>query len=114
MDHESRFLLGCHGFDGTKLEQTKEAFEYLFQEYGLPWRIRTDNGTPFASIAVGGLTRLSKWWVRLGILPERIEPGRPQQNGQHERMHKTLKEDTAIPPAGTFAQQQKPLKESKK
>lgn len=107
MDHKSRFLLNCKGFDGTKFEPTKAAFEILFREYGLPWRIRTDNGVPFASIAAGGLSRLSMWWVRLGILPERIEPGKPQQNGRHERMHRTLKEATAIPPADTMEQQQK-------
>lgn len=107
MDHQSRFLLGCRSFTGTGFEATKAAFENLFREYGLPWRIRTDNGTPFASIAAGGLSRLSMWWVRLGILPERIERGQPQQNGRHERMHKTLKEVTAIPPAATMNQQQK-------
>ena len=107
MDHKSRFLLDCSGFDGTKFEPTKAAFENLFREYGLPWRIRTDNGVPFASIAAGGLSRLSMWWVRLGIIPERIEPGKPQQNGRHERMHRTLKEATAIPPAATVDQQQK-------
>ena len=107
MDHKSRFLLGCSGFDGTKFDRTRAAFENLFREYGLPWRIRTDNGVPFASIAAGGLSRLSMWWVRLGIIPERIEPGKPQQNGRHERMHRTLKEATAIPPAATIEQQQK-------
>lgn len=106
MDHESRFLLGCQIFDGTKFAETKNAFTRLFREYGLPWRIRSDNGTPFASIAAGGLSRLSKWWIRLGITPERIDPGKPQQNGRHERMHKTLKEDTVIPPAASAARQQ--------
>jgi transposase InsO family protein len=106
MDHESRFLLGCQVFDGSRYAETKEAFTRLFREYGMPWRIRSDNGTPFASIAAGGLSRLSKWWIRLGIMPERIEPGKPQQNGRHERMHKTLKEDTAIPPAASAARQQ--------
>jgi transposase InsO family protein len=106
MDHHSRYLLGCRNFDGTRYEQTRKAFEDLFREYGLPWRIRTDNGSPFAARSPGGLSRLSKWWVRLGIMPERIEPGKPQQNGRHERMHKTLKEATAIPPAQTAQLQQ--------
>ena len=106
MDHQSRYLFACQGFEGTRLEQTKEAFERLFREYGLPHRIRTDNGVPFASRSVGGLSNLSKWWVRLGIMPERIEPGKPQQNGRHERMHKTLKAATALPPASTVRLQQ--------
>jgi len=106
MDHQSRFLLACQGFEGTRFEQTKEVFERLFREYGLPHRIRTDNGVPFASHSVAGLSNLSKWWVRLGIMPERIEPGKPQQNGRHERMHKTLKAATALPPALTFQLQQ--------
>lgn len=106
MDHQSRYLLACRNFQGTGLEHTKRAFEELFRDYGLPWRIRTDNGVPFASRSPGGLTRLSKWWVRLGIMPERIEPGKPQQNGRHERMHRTLKKETAIPPAPTADLQQ--------
>lgn len=111
MDHRSRYLLECRNFQGTGLEQTKQAFEQLFREYGLPWRIRTDNGVPFAGRSPGGLTQLSKWWVRLGIMPERIEPGKPQQNGQHERMHKTLKKATAIPPASTPELQQRAFDE---
>jgi len=106
MDHQSRFLLGCRNFDATRYEPTQKAFDALFREYGLPWRIRTDNGAPFASHSPAGLSRLSKWWVRLGILPERIAPGKPQQNGRHERMHKTLKAATAIPPAATAQRQQ--------
>lgn len=106
MDHKSRFLFDCRGFNGTTLKQTKAVFGTLFREYGLPWRIRTDNGVPFASPSAGGLSRLSMWWVRLGIVPERIEPGKPQQNGRHERMHKTLKEATIIPPAETAKLQQ--------
>lgn len=106
MDHQSRYLLECRNFKGTGLEQTKRAFEQLFREYGLPWRIRTDNGVPFASRSPGGLTQLSKWWIRLGIMPERIAPGKPQQNGRHERMHRTLKKETAIPPAPSAHLQQ--------
>ena len=107
MDHKTRFLLDCRGFGGIGFEATRNAFACLFQEYGLPWRIRTDNGVPFASISAGGLSRLSKWWVRLGIIPERIEPGKPQQNGRHERMHRTLKDATVIPPAANVQEQQK-------
>lgn len=107
MDHQSRYLLECHNCQGTGLEQSKRSFEKLFREFGLPWRIRSDNGVPFASRSPGGLTNLTKWWVRLGIMPERIEPGKPQQNGQHERMHKTLKRETVIPPAATAELQQK-------
>jgi len=82
-------------------------FERIFREYGLPEVIRTDNGSPFASRGLRGLSRLSYWWIRLGIHPERIEPGHPEQNGRHERIHKTLKDHTARPPAKTIAQQQK-------
>src|ERR1700682_4328364 len=77
-----------------------------FREYGLPRTIRSDNGAPFASLGAGGLSRLGVWWVKLGITPERIEPGKPEQNGRHERMHKTLKAETATPPAANLAQQQ--------
>jgi putative transposase len=78
----------------------------MFRQYGLPSAIRTDNGSPFASRAPGGLSRLSMWWMRLGILHERIEPGCPEQNGRHERMHRTLKAETAAPPRATMRQQQ--------
>jgi hypothetical protein len=86
---------------------TKMRFEHVFREYGLPAVIRTDNGAPFASRGLGGLSRLSYWWIRLGIHPERIEPGHPEQNGRHERIHKTLKDHTARPPAKTLRQQQR-------
>lgn len=109
MDHASRFLLGCEGLNGTCLEPTKKVFERLFGEYGLPQRIRTDNGVPFASVGVGSLSRLSIWWIRLGIIPERIEPGQPQQNGRHERMHRTLKRSLGQPPAANLQQQQRQL-----
>lgn len=107
MDHHTRYLLACNNQSGTLSKQTQSAFETLFREYGLPWRIRTDNGVPFASHSPGGLTRLSKWWVRLGITHERIDPGKPQQNGRHERMHRTLKRATVIPPALTPEHQQR-------
>jgi transposase InsO family protein len=106
MDYKSRYLLDCRIIDGTRCKETRRVFESLFTKYGLPGRIRTDNGVPFASIAVGGLSRLSAWWIRLGILPERIEPGKPQQNGRHERMHRTLKQETLRPPAPNAKAQQ--------
>ena len=73
----------------------KPWFEWAFCEYGLPQAIRTDNGAPFASLAIGGVSELSKWWIQLGIRPERIKPGKPSQNGRHQRMHRTLKHDVA-------------------
>jgi len=82
-------------------------FTRLFKEYGLPKRIRTDNGVPFATNTLARLSRLSAWWVRLGVLPELIEPGKPQQNGRHERMHKTLKDETTRPAAASLAAQQR-------
>ena len=93
---------------GTLLEPSKIVFTRLFKQYGLPRRIRTDNGVPFASHTLGRLSRLSAWWVRLGILPEFIEPGRLQQNGKHGRMHHTLKDETTkLPAAKNRAQQRK-------
>jgi putative transposase len=79
----------------------------VFQEFGLPQRIRTDNGTPFATSALGRLSRLSIWWIKLGILPDLIEPASPQQNGRHERMHRDLKAETTIPPAANRSAQQR-------
>ena len=84
---------------------TPSRLHAAFQEYGLPRRIRTDNGVPFATNTLARLSRLSAWWVRLGILPELIEPGKPQQNGRHERMHRTLKAETTRPARRTSAQQ---------
>lgn len=109
MDHQSRYLCACEALQGTRLKDTKAAFIKLFREYGLPRRIRSDNGTPFASTSCGGLSRLSIWWLRLGILPERIEPGKPQQNGQHERMHRTLKRAATRPPSRSMKAQQRRL-----
>jgi putative transposase len=80
--------------------------EAAFREYGLPERMRTDNGAPFGSNGESGLTGLSVWWLKLGIVPERIEPGKPEQNGRHERMHRTLKRETASPPASNRRAQQ--------
>lgn len=107
MDHDSRYLLDCKALSGTAFKAAQQRFIRLFKDHGLPERIRSDNGVPFASRAAGGLSRLSVWWIRLGILPERIEPGKPQQNGRHERMHRTLKKATAKPPASSLRVQQR-------
>lgn len=106
MDHQSRYLLCCHGLEGPRFEETRQTFLRIFQEYGLPGRIRTDNGVPFATTATGGLSRLAIWWITLGIFPERIEPGKPQQNGRHERMHRTLKQAATQSPGRSIADQQ--------
>lgn len=106
-DAYSRYLLRCQGMRRVGGDDTKQVIETAFREYGLPTRIRTDNGPPFASTGVAGLTRLSVWWVRLGILPERIKPGRPDQNGRHERMHRTLGEEAVCPPQPTLHRQQR-------
>ena len=106
-DGATRFLLGCRGLLEPTIEASGPVFTRLFRRYGLPERIRTDNGAPFASNALGRLSTLSVWWVRLGIRPELIEPAHPEQNGRHERMHKTLKAETARPPRRTLAAQQR-------
>jgi transposase InsO family protein len=107
-DNFSRYLLACKGLKGTLLEPTKAEFTRLFKEYGLPRRIKTDNGVPFAAATLGRLSQLSVWWLKLGVLPELSEPGKPQQNGRHERMHKTLKDEATKPPgANNGAQQRK-------
>ena len=106
-DDHSRFLLGCQGLLSTRVAGAKPVFTRLFKEYGLPKRIRTDNGVPFATNTLARLSRLSAWWVRLGVLPELIEPGKPQQNGRHERMHRTLKAETTRPPAASCRAQQR-------
>jgi putative transposase len=105
-DMRSRYLLGCHAHEAISLQETKRHFAKLFHEYGLPLRIRTDNGVPFASNALARLSTLSVWWVKLGIYPEQIEPGKPQQNGKHERMHRTLKKEATIPPEKNLPAQQ--------
>ena len=107
MDHASHYLLACESMASTNLKETQQAFERVFREYGMPERIRTDNGVPFASTGRAGLSQLSIWWLRLGIIPERIEPGRPDQNGRHERMHRTLKSTLPQPPAIAWEAQQK-------
>ena len=105
-DGYTRFLLDCRGMLRLDLQATMRRFRHLFREVGLPERIRTDNGHPFASTAIAGLSQLSVWWISIGILPELIEPGKPQQNGRHERMHRTLKEDAASPPRADLRAQQ--------
>ena len=106
-DGFSRYFLECRGLRRATIRATMPWFRAVFREYGLPRRMRTDNGLPFAySRAVGKLSQLSAWWVRLGIMPELIEPGKPQQNGRHERMHRTLKAETARPPSSNLASQQ--------
>jgi putative transposase len=106
-DAVSRYLLACRGLPSTCGAQAKPWFERAFCQYGLPEAIRSDNGTPFASTGLGGLSRLSVWWIKLGIVPELISPGCPQQNGRHERMHRTLKRETAQPPAANLRAQQR-------
>jgi hypothetical protein len=106
-DGFSRYLLVCRGLSGTTGAESRPIFERLFREYGLPEILRTDNGVPFATEALRRLSQLSVWWIRLGIYPELIEPAHPQQNGRHERMHRTLKDATARPPAPNARQQQR-------
>lgn len=97
-DAHSRFLLGCRALASTQHAGAQPVFTALFAEYGLPCALRTDNGTPFSSTAIGGLSRLSVWWIKLGIEHQLITPGQPQENGRHERMHRTLKAETTRPP----------------
>src|SRR5881628_3022993 len=103
----SRYLLGCQALSSTAVDTAKPVFTRLFQEYDLPTRVRTDNGVPCATTTLARLSKLSAWWVHLGVLPEFIEPGRPDQNGRHERMHRTLKAATTRPAAGSLAAQQR-------
>jgi len=105
-DAYSRYLLRCQGLRVADFLHTKPVFEAAFREYGLPERMRTDNGAPFGSSGESGLTALMVWWIKLGIVPEHIAPGQPQQNGRHERMHRTLKQETASPPAANRRAQQ--------
>lgn len=106
-DAYSRYLLRCQAVLRPDYGSVKPLFDAAFREYGLPEAIRTDNGPPFASLAVGGLSKLSIEWIRLGIRPERIRPGHPEENGRHERMHRTLKAETAKPPQGSLRAQQR-------
>jgi len=107
LDAQSRYLLGCTALLSTATVPVKVVFTRLFEKFGLPEVIRSDNGVPFAcSPSLGRLSTLSVWWIRLGIRPERIAPGHPQQNGQHERMHKTLKAEATRPPSASLRHQQ--------
>jgi putative transposase len=106
-DFSSRYLLCCDALATTKEMYAFTVFERAFKDFGLPLAIRTDNGIPFASrSAFFGLSKLSVWWLRLGIRIERIKPGNPQQNGRHERMHLTLKKEATKPAAKNLLQQQ--------
>src|SRR6267143_4356259 len=106
-DAHSRYLLRCQAVEKADTARVQGIFEAAFRQYGLPQAIRTDNGAPFASRAVAGLSRLAVWWIKLGIVPERIAAGHPEQNGRHERMHRTLKQETASPPAANTRAQQR-------
>jgi transposase InsO family protein len=106
-DAASRYLLRCQITEKTDTPHVLAVFETAFREYGLPMAMRTDNGTPFASRAIAGLSPLAVYWMKLGIIPERIAAGRPDQNGRHERMHRTLKAETAKPAAANARAQQK-------
>jgi putative transposase len=108
-DAHSRYLLRCQAVEKTDTARVQAIFEAAFREYGMPQAMRTDNGPPFASRAVAGLSRLAVWWIKLGIVPERIAAGHPEQNGRHERMHRTLKQETAQPPAANRREQQRTL-----
>ncbi len=106
-DQHTRYLLACHGLLSTKGHGVRPVFDRLFREYGLPRAIRTDNGVPFATTGIHGLSQLNVWWLRLGIQHQRILPAHPQQNGAHERMHKTLKGEAIRPPRSTLVTQQR-------
>ena len=106
VDAYSRFLLVCQALLHPTTRLTWLTLERLFHEFGVPDRIRSDNGEPFAGMALARLSRLAVWWIKLGITPELIEPGHPEQNPRHERLHRTLKADTTRPPAATCRAQQ--------
>ena len=106
-DGFSRYVLRCAALTAHTLAVTRPRFERAFAEYGLPDRIRSDNGPPFGGPGLGRLSTLAAWWMRLGIRPERIDPGHPEQNGAHEQFHRVLKAETARPPASSAAAQQR-------
>jgi transposase InsO family protein len=106
-DAYSRYLFRCQAVEKTDTARVQAIFEAAFREYGMPAAIRTDNGAPFASRALAGLSRLAVWWMKLGIVPERIEAGHPEQNGRHERMHRTLKQEVTQPAAANRREQQR-------
>jgi len=103
----SRYLLRCQAVQKTDTAGVQAIVDAAFREYGLPDAIRTDNGPPFASRAIAGLSRLTVWWMKLGIVHERIQPAHPEQNGRHERMHLTLQQETMIPMAANRRAQQR-------
>jgi len=105
-DQYSRYLLGCEGMSAINDEAARDACAEIFRTHGLPLAMRSDNGVPFASTGLAGLTKLSVYWLRLGIALERIRPAHPQDNGQHERMHRTLKRETTRPARSNLLQQQ--------
>jgi transposase InsO family protein len=113
-DHYSRFIIGCQGLENNKTAGAKIGFVEAFEEYGLPDAILSDNGSPFGSVGLFGFSQLSVWWIRLGIKIQRIKPGHPEQNGRHERMHLTLKQNTARPSGANFLQQQEKFDNFKK
>jgi transposase InsO family protein len=106
-DQHTRYLLAYQGLLSTKGHGVRPVFDRLFHEYGLPRAIRTDNGVPFATTGIHGLSQLNVWWLRLGIQHQRIRPASPQENGAHERMHRTLKAETTRPPRSTCLTQQR-------
>jgi putative transposase len=106
-DEYSRFMIACTAMYNTQHGGVFKAFKKAFKEYGLPEYIKSDNGAPFATVGLGRVSRLSIWLIRLGIQPILIEPGRPSQNGKHERMHRTLKDEATIPPSGNLQAQQR-------
>lgn len=105
-DNYSRYLLSCDAFASISGKDVRNVLIHLFREYGLPKAIKSDNGSPFSTRGLAGLSRLAVWWIKLGIIPERIKPGCPQENGRHERMHLTMKKEVAMPPKETMILQQ--------
>jgi len=106
-DQHTRFLLACKGLPDVATRGARPVFDRTFREFGLPKAIRTDNGAPFCSRGIHGLCHLNVWWLRLGVQHQRIHPASPQENGAHERMHKTLKKDACRPPRAHMAAQQR-------
>ena len=106
LDHYSRYLLACRALFDVKTAGARATLERVFREHGLPTAIRSDNGSPFASTGIHGLCELNVWWMKLGIVHQRITPSSPQENGAHERMHKTLKARATRPPAASLRGQQ--------
>jgi transposase InsO family protein len=111
LDAHSRYLIRCEGVDEPNTREVQRIFDSAFSEFGLPATIRSDNGPPFASVGAAGLSKLSVWWLRLGIRVERIEPGKPQQNGRQERFHRTLKAETTRPARANLRAQQRAFDE---